>query len=229
MTKSKRNQQSIRNSRRRDVRAGSSPPRVLIVTEGRVSETQYFRLLAAEMGLGRQQVMVESRHTSSPMQVVSLAQKRLNYNGPFEYIYCVFDRDTHDNYNEAVRLVLKMAKDGSTTKKIEAITSIPCFEYWCYLHVADSATSYEGVPSPCDRLTKELRNHPPFENYEKKKGWMSANFEKLAANRGEAVKRSKKRLANAKKAGEKAHSEDPSTRIHIVVDDLKRISEMDGG
>ena len=229
MTRSKRNRQSARNVQRRDVRSGLLPPRVLIVTEGSVSETQYFRLLATEMGLGRQQVVVESRRTSSPMQVVALAQKRFDENGPFEYIYCVFDRDTHDNYDEAVRLVLKMAKDGSATKKVEAVTSIPCFEYWCYLHVADSAASYEGVSSPCGRLTKDLRNHAPFQNYEKKKGWMFANFEKLAANRNKAVKRSKRRLANAKKAGEKAYSEDPSTRIHIVVDDLKRISEMGGG
>lgn len=58
---------------------------------------------------------------------------------------------------------------------------------------------------------------------------MSANFEKLAADRDEAVKRSKRRLANARKAGEKVHSEDPSTRVHIVVDDLKRLSETDEG
>ena len=228
MTRSKRNQQRARNTRRRDVPTGSPPPRVLIVTEGSVSETQYFRLLAAEMGLGRQQVVIESRYTSSPMQVVALARKRLDDNGPFEYVYCVFDRDTHDSYHEAVRLVLKMAKDG-LAKKVEAITSIPCFEYWCYLHVANPSASYEGVPSPCDRLTKELRNYAPFENYSKGKGWMSANFGKLAANRNEAVKRSEKRLANAQKAGDEAYSEDPSTRIHIVVDDLKRLGEMDEG
>ena len=229
MTKSRKQKQ---NAIPRGLKApgASQPPRVLIVTEGTVTEVQYFRLLAADMGFGQKQVVIDSNPASSPMQVVNLALKRLRLKERFDHIYCVFDRDTHANYNEAVNLVERMAKDNSSRRKvtaIKAITSIPCFEYWLYLHVGESAASHSGTGSPCSRLTRELKKHALFKNYSKKKEWMSANFKKLAANRDDAVKYSKRRLANARRAGEKAHSEDPSTRIHIVVDDLKTLSEMD--
>ena len=228
MTKSRQKNQNV-IQRRRKAKGASESPRVLIVTEGTVTEVEYFRFLAADMGLGREQVVIASNLASSPMQVVGLARKRLDQTGRFDRVYCVFDRDTHKNYDEAVGLVERMAKDGRFKEKVVAITSIPCFEYWLCLHVADSATSYSGVASPCRKLIDDLKKHPLFKNYSKKKGWMAANFEKLAANRDEAVKRSRKRLANARRAGEKPYSEDPSTRIHIVVDDLKRLSEMDEG
>ena len=174
--------------------------------------------------------MVVSSTTSSPMQVVGQALKRVGkVGGSFDYIYCVFDRNTHANYDEAVSLVERMAKDRRSNGKVAAITSVPCFEYWLCLHVGDSATSYSGAASPRRRLTDDLKKHPLFKNYSKTKGWMAANFEKLAANRDDAVKQSKRRLSNARRAGEKPHSEDPSTRVHIVVDELKRLSEMDEG
>ena len=203
---------------------------MLNVTEGTVTEPEYFRLLAADLGIGGQRVTVVSSRTSSPMQVVNQALKGVTKaGGSFDYVYCVFDPDTHANYDEAVSLVVRMAKDSRPKRKVEAITSIPCFEYWLCLHVGDSATSYSGVASPCRKLIDDLKRHALFKNYSKTKGWMAANFEKLAANRDDAVKHSKKRIANARRAGEKPHSEDPSTRIHIVVDDLKRLSEMHEG
>ena len=230
MTKFKQKPQNKGSVQHRGVRPPPRSPRVLIVTEGTVTEPEYFRLLAADLGIGGQRVTVVSSRTSSPMQVVGQALKRVpKVGGSFDYVYCVFDRDTHANYDEAVSLVERMAKDNRPKRKVAAITSIPCFEYWLYLHVVDSATSYSGVASPCRKLTNDLKKHPLFKNYSKKKGWMAANFEKLAANRGDAVKHSSKRLANARRAGEKPHSEDPSTRIHIVVDDLKKLSEMDEG
>ena len=195
-----------------------------------MTEPEHFRLLAADLGIGGQRVTVVSSRTSSPMQVVNQGLKRVaKVGGSFDYVYCVFDRDTHASYDEAVSLVERMEKDSGSKRKVAAITSIPCFEYWLCLHMGDSAASHSGTGSSRAKLTRELKKHPLFKNYSKKKGWMAANFEKLAANRGDAVKHSSKRLANARRAGEKPHSEDPSTRIHIVVDDLKKLSEMDEG
>ena len=229
MTKSKRNRQSNRSLRYRDQRAVPAPPSVLIVTEGKVIETEYFRLVAKEFGIDGDRVTIVPGKGTSPMNVVTHAQWRLKRDEQYDYVYCVFDRDTHGSYDEAVSLVQRMAKDNGATKKIEAITSVPCFEYWCFLHVRDSAASYSGVDSPCDKLTKEMKNHPPFEDYKKSKEWMSTNFTALAANRDEAVKRAKRVLSHAKKVGSKAHSEDPSTRVHIVVERLKKIGEVGRG
>ena len=230
MTRVKQKTHGRRVMRRRDDGSAPRSPHVLIVTEGAVTEAEYFRLLAAEMGFGRREVKVLSNHASSPTQVVEQAQRRMaQERRTFDCVYCVFDRDTHATYKEAVDLVQQMKKGTRSKPKVEAITSVPCFEYWLCLHVGDSATSYSGVASPCRKLIDDLKKHPLFKNYSKTKGWMAANFEKLAANRDDAVKHSRKRLANAKRAGEKPHSEDPSTRIHIVVDDLKKLSEMDEG
>ena len=226
MNKSKRNRKSDRSLRYRDEPAVPAPPSVLIVTEGTVTETEYFRLMAKEFGINGDRVTIVPSKGTSPMNVVTHAQWRLGRDDEYDYVYCVFDRDTHANYDDAVSRVQRMAKDSSAAKKIEAITSVPCFEYWCYLHVRDSAASYSGAGSPCDRLTKDLRRHAPFEDYKKSKEWMSTNFETLATNRSEAIKRAKRVLSQAKKAGSKAHSEDPSTRIHIVVESLKKISAL---
>ena len=225
MTKSRWARRHGRSLRHESTPVVPRPPCALIVTEGKVTEKEYFRLLADELGLGRQRVTVTSSKGASPMQVVARTRKWLERQGTLEYVYCVFDRDTHASYDEAVSLVQQMAKDGYATEKIEAITSIPCFEYWCYLHVGDSGASHSGTDSPCRNLTRELKNHALFKNYKKSKEWMSTNFKKLAANRDVAVKRSKRRLANAEKAGEKAYLEDPSTRVHIVVEHLKKIGE----
>ena len=229
VTKSKRNRQSDRSLRYRDQRAVPAPPSVLIVTEGKAIETEYFRLVAKEFGIGGDRVTIVPGKGTSPMNVVTHAQWRLKRDEQYDYVYCVFDRDTHGSYDEAVSLVQRMATDGYATEKIEAITSIPCFEYWCYLHVSESTASYSGVDSPCDRLTKELRKYAPFEDYKKSKEWMSTNFKTLAADRNDAVKRAKRILSHAKKAGSKAHSEDPSTRVHIVVERLKKIGEVGRG
>ena len=229
MTKSGRARRHGRSLRHEGTPVVPRPPCALIVTEGKVTEKEYFRLLADELGLGRQRVTVTSSKGASPMQVVDRTRKWLDREGAFEYVYCVFDRDTHANYDEAVSLVQRMAKDGYATEKIEAITSIPCFEYWYFLHVSDSTASYSGVDSPCDKLTKEMKKHAPFEDYKKSREWMSTNFTALAANRDEAVKRAKKILSHAKKAGSEAHSEDPSTRVHIVVEHLKKIGKVGKG
>ena len=229
MTKSKRNRRSDRSLRYRDARAVPAPSSVLIVTEGTVIETEYFRLMAKEFGIDGDRVTIVPSKGTSPKNVVTHAQWRLNRDEKYDYVYCVFDRDTHGNYDEAVKLVQKIATKGAGAETIEAITSIPCFEYWCYLHVSDSTASYSGVGSPCDRLTKELRKHAPFEDYKKSKEWMSANFKTLAADRGDAVKRARRILSQAKKAGSKAYSEDPSTRVHIVVEHLKKIGKVGKG
>lgn len=226
MTKSRRARRHGRSLRHEGAPVVPRPPCVLIVTEGKVTEKEYFQHLAEELGLGGQRVTVTSSKGASPMQVVDRARKRLDREEAFDYVYCVFDRDTHANYDEAVSRVQRMAKDSGAAEKIEAITSVPCFEYWCYLHVGDSAAPYSGADSPCRSLTKELTKHVPFKSYKKSKGWMSANFKKLAVNRSEAIKRAKRVLSQAQKAGSKAHSEDPSTRVHIVVESLKKISAL---
>ena len=210
-----------------DAPSGPRPPCVLIITEGRVTEKEYFRLLAEELGLNRHRVTIVSSKGTSPMNVLEQAQKRLEKGEKYEYVYCVFDKDVHDSYEKAVNLIKNMSRGIRRGTKIEAITSIPCFEYWMYLHVSDSTTSYSGVESPCESLTRELKRHPPFKNYQKSKDWMSSNFKAIANNRDKAVKRSKKIIENARKAGVEEHLADPSTRVHVVIEDLDRIKPIE--
>ncbi len=147
----------------------ASYDRILIVSEGRKTEPNYFKEIRKTFRLHTANVEVQpSELGTSPIQVVEYA-RGLFINGDrhkqiqpraFEEIYTVFDRDDHDSYLEALRLADslegKLRNDAKQVVSFKAIASVPSFELWLLLHYEDVQASIHR-----DEVMTRLRNHIP--------------------------------------------------------------------
>src|SRR5438309_400951 len=125
---------------------GRRPPRrepydiVLIVCEGQKTEPNYFRGLKRECGLSNVNINVLSPPHSDPLSLVDFAIDHLARDGEIDRGFCVFDRDRHTNFMQAVAKVQNSQLGQSG--RLCAITSTPCFELWVLLHFLYSSRAY---------------------------------------------------------------------------------------
>ena len=81
--------------------------------------------------------------------------------GAYDRVFCVFDRDGHVNYQQALDQVAKspLGRKG----RLVAITSVPCFEFWVLLHFEYTAAPFTAVGgrSACDKVIEKVRAHCP--------------------------------------------------------------------
>ncbi len=114
--------------------------RVLIVCEGSKTEPNYLRELIVHYQLSSANVKITGEGGSAPISVVDHAIELFDKDPDYNAVFCVFDRDTHGSFDAAVQRVRDkklLRRDGR--RKLghacfQAITSIPCFEYWILLH-----------------------------------------------------------------------------------------------
>jgi hypothetical protein len=113
---------------------------VLIVCEGGKTEPNYLNEMIRHLQLSSANVKVTGDCGSNPRSIVDDAIRRFDDDPRFDRVFCVFDRDTHDYYDESLQRVREhslVRRDGRRRlgrAKFEAITSVPCFEYWVLLH-----------------------------------------------------------------------------------------------
>jgi hypothetical protein len=185
--------------------------RVLIVIEGRNTELYYFQALIDHLKLSTANVEVDPESGSAPQSVVQYAKQRyknsVNSGDAFDRVYCVFDKDQHPGYPDAVNAV-KIARPANI---FYLSHSVPCFEYWLLLHFEYTARPYNrrGQHSPCKCVTDDLRQYLP--DYDK--GDRNTFSEKLLPLVQTA-------LANAERANREAEQHDtdnPSTRVNLLV------------
>lgn len=114
--------------------------RVLIVCEGSKTEPNYLRELIAHHQLSSANVQIVGDGGAAPISVVDYAIAQFEKDPDYNRVFCVFDRDEHASFDAAVQRVRDKAlqrRDGRRKlgpARFEAITSIPCFEYWILLH-----------------------------------------------------------------------------------------------
>lgn len=201
-------------------------PRFLIVCEGQKTEPYYFAELCEYHHLHTPRVRITpGNQGSSPDRIVACAVELFDEdaqlsNDHYDKIFCVIDRDKHDTYDSALAQIEKLKAEG---KPFEAITSIPCFEYWLLLHFVYNRQSFHaaGKKSICEGVIRELRKHPEFNGYGKgQKGIYSLLRDKTAT----AVKHAQK----AEKDVEQTQADNPSTRIHHLVAELQKLAESHG-
>lgn len=201
--------------------------RLLIVTEGKVSEVQYFKSIINEFGINTTDVIVTPSNGTAPANVVQTVEEfvKKSNDGELADVFCVFDHDNHKTYGKALQRIEKLAKMYSRKfNSIQAITSIPCFEYWYWIHVKFSRPSFGASPSPCKELIKVLKKIPIFEAYGKKN---NADFyTQLADLRKNAIKNAKQVLVDAKGLDEIPYYEDPSTRVYLIIEALQKIAKI---
>lgn len=217
MDRRKRNQTFLpknRGRKRTQHKETSARKRILIVTEGEKTEVSYFKALKYNEEFSN--VEIRTARGNAPVNVIKSAEKMCK---DFELVFCVFDQDTISKYPETIDSFRK-TRNQSIKSGIEfvAIPSIPCFEFWYLIRFKDKSRSYSGSPSPCSELIKDLRKVPVFENYDKSKS--AEYFKLLAKHQKRAISKAQRILSKAKKDGVREFFEDPSTRVHIVVQAL---------
>jgi hypothetical protein len=227
MVRSRRQPKSRKDLKRRAA-FRQERDRVLIVTEGSKTEPDYFRRLIEELGLTTAKVVIVGDGGSAPISVVEDAIKRLSQDDDFEQVYCVFDRDRHASYDQALQALNELAgSTGFKSKVVLAIPSVPCFELWYLLHVSDSRKPYEAAAtggSPGQALLADLCKKNEFSNYEK--SGCQAFFETIRPYREIAVQRAESFLRAASAEGAQEYHENPSTRVYLIVEGLRKIARQ---
>ena len=191
-------------------------PKVLIVCEGEKTEPNYFSELKDHLELSSTNIVVTGECGSSPTSVVDYAIQLFRQEGntgdPFDKVYCVFDKDTHTTYQQAL--------DKITGEKLKGIiiatTSVPCFEYWLLLHFeyATAPSQGTGGKSSCGRLIDKLKKYMP--TYQKGD---ESIFGQLLDNLPQAIAYA----ATSLRAAEKTGNDNPSTKIHKLIEYLQSI------
>lgn len=187
---------------------------VLIVCEGAKTEPNYLRALINDLQLNTANIkVVKNTAGSSPRTIVDFALKEYKQVKGYDRVYCVFDKDQHTNYDEALDVIKNagMAKGHS----ILAITSVPCFEFWILLHFIYTTKPFAaGHGSICATVISDLKTHMP--GYEKG----DVDSYNATKDRLEAA------ITNAKKVAKHcgdAATDMPSTKMHELVEYLQNL------
>lgn len=196
--------------------------RILIITEGTNSEPSYFKKLFDDLSIPTVRVEIISSKQSTPESVVAKLKEVLKDGSEFEFIFCVFDRDSHPAYTSSVKEIARF-DERNTFGKIVATPSIPCFEFWYLLHANQSTKPYGVIGSPCDSVVNDLKQVPYFASYSKSD--CEGIYDELSSRMNTAISNAKSGIKLAKQNGYQLYHEDPSSRIYLVVEKLLELKE----
>lgn len=209
-------------------RAKRSPrqpaPRILLVCEGEKTEPLYFRDMVTAWRLANL-VKVGKNDGSSPDRVVTRAEElykeAMQEGDAFDEVYCVFDRDSHERFADAVARLKQLQVDG---QPVRGVVSVPCFEFWLLLHFGYTDRPYagRGGKSVGNAVVSDLRKKPGFANYHK---GMTGVFISLQPQLEQALKNAT--LLADHVAGGAIHP-NPSTQVHELVRRLQQVSTLQG-
>ncbi len=191
---------------------------ILIVCEGSKTEPNYLREMIRHFQINGANVKVTGECGSAPQSVVAEAIRIFEQDPLFDRVFCVFDRDGHAGYMDALqrieahRLVRRDGNKKSGLAEFVAIHSVPCFEYWLLLHFEYTTAT---MPRYSDVLSR-MRNHPDLRDYSK---GISGLFSRLKSRMQDALLHADR--ANA--AAEDAGNDNPSTRMPELVRYLQNL------
>ncbi|HEH5157171.1 TPA: RloB domain-containing protein [Campylobacter coli] len=158
---------------------------ILIVCEGEKTEVDYLRQLKDYLKLNNVRIDIFSSKNPSPLQVVKFAEEK-NKDDSYDKVYCVFDKDTHSDFDKA--------KQKCEKYNFEAIISNPCFEFWILLHFTYTTKPF-GTNSPCGELIdNNLRTY--IKDYSKDYNFTSIIKDKLNTAINYAQKANKEAESN---------------------------------
>jgi len=213
----KRKAKQARELARRKVRRAPYA-KILIICEGEKTEPYYFNSLKDHYGLNSANVEICGECGAAPSSIYRYARQRYreekDAGDPFDRVFCVFDKDAHDSYENTVQNIMR----ATPQRTFLAITSVPCFEYWLLLHFKYTTKPYNALPnnSAGHQVLAELRDYRS--DYQKgHKGIFEALIDHL-----EFAKHNAER---ALQTAEKNHTDNPSTRVHELVAFLQHIKE----
>lgn len=207
-----------RTARALQRRAAKRAPydKILIVCEGEKTEPNYFNGVRDHYGLNSANIEICSESGSDPLSIFRYAKQRYRQEweagDAFDKVFCVFDRDTHPQYEAALQTIAAQKPYGTYS----AITSVPCFEYWLLLHFIYTTKPYAALPgnSAGNQVLADLRNYLP--DYQK---GQKAVFAELIDQLDFATNNAQRGLRAAERSG----TDNPTTRVHELVSFMRAI------
>lgn len=186
-------------------------PKVLILCEDSKSGKRYLEDAAFHF---RAHAQVEIAHcgVTHPSGIVERAIERQK---SFDKVFCALDRDTHLCFERALDL-------ARPHQKIKVIKSFPCFEFWLLLHFGYNRQPFAGAGkySPGDQVSKKLREIPAMAKYAK--GHDISYFGVLL---GAPFEQARKHAPRILEAAAKDGELNPSTEIHLLMDEFESLSK----
>ncbi len=214
------NSARMRQARKLERKAGGRPPypRVLMVCEGEETEPNYLEEIRQEYRIPTAHwAVLPSDYGTGPEKVVTYAEAKARRDGSWDEVYCIFDRDDHAYYREAIGAA--RALDGKLRTKapaapirFAAIPSVPCFELWFLLH-------YEAVTREehRDAITRRLKAWIP--DYEK-------HLDNIFARTREWLAAAYVHAADERRRASVSGNDNPSTDVDLLVRRLIEIGDM---
>lgn len=195
--------------------------RVLIVCEGEKTEPNYLREMIAHFQLSSANVAIVGDGGAAPISVVELALEMFRADPDYNAVFCVFDRDDHESFDRALSkldtarpLLRRDGKKKLGEARLEAITSIPCFEYWLLLHY-QYTTAPMALFADVERKLKQIPEHVAYRKGEQ--GLFRCTLEKLEVA-----------LVNADRANREAtknETDNPTTQLPALIRYLQELAE----
>jgi len=197
---------AVRNTKSlRRKHAGRTPrSTTLIVCEGETEEI-YFTIVHSHYKLSTV-VIAPASTESAPIQVVQHAKEQNDKDGGYDKIFCVFDRDDHASFDQALEEIDNLSSRKTKPIPIVGIISVPCFEMWLLLHFKKTDAPFERCSDVINRLNTHI-------DYEKA---CPRAFSKLMARLKEALNNAAWLEKNAALNGR-----NPFTLIHKVLHHLQ--------
>ncbi|ELS40696.1 RloB family protein [Pseudomonas syringae] len=190
--------------------------KVLIVCEGGKTEPLYFTEVKDHYEIDTANIRISGDCGTAPISVVyhgeALYSQELRCGEPFDKVFCVFDRDQHESFDEAITRIQALKPAGV----FHAIYSVPCFEFWLLLHFRYTSAPFlaDGRLSSGALVLRELKNYLP--DYSKgDRNLFSSLFNQIGTANGYAERLEIESRNN--------NSKNPYTNIHELVNYLKNI------
>lgn len=207
----------IRNGRSLSRTQGKRLPKplVLIVCEG-ITEKLYFEGMCKDFSSTTIDVRINTAKGSAPINVVNYAEKiGQKPREPYDHIYCVFDRDNHETFQEACDRIVILSTRKRNPLDIKGAISIICFEIWILLHFKKIDKQFANG----DEVIKFIEKNNCINKYNKSDPDL---FNKIKNKVGDAIK-------NAQWLEERAigNNRNPYTNIHHLVLFLQNLSNSE--
>lgn len=185
--------------------------RILIVCEGEKTEPTYFRALCKDKRLTAAEVEVgPSEYGPDPRNVVDYAVDRkkeaCNDKEPYDEVWCVFDRDEHKRFKEALN-------KAEHSPGISVAFSNPSFELWFLQHFGYS-TAHIKRDAAVSKLKKHIRDYDKSMDV----------YDDILPKQKDAIDNATK-LATYHAGVPNAPTHNPSTTVHKLVTALNELAE----
>ncbi|MEE4999826.1 RloB family protein [Pseudomonas alliivorans] len=190
--------------------------KVLIVCEGGKTEPLYFTEVKDHYEIDTANIRISGDCGAAPISVVShgeaLYAEESKYGEPFDKVFCVFDRDQHESFEEALNKIKTLKPAGV----FNAIYTTPCFEFWLLLHFTFTSAPFvsDGRFSSGALALRELQNYLP--DYTK---GATDIFSALINQLGTAHAYAEQLEAESRRTG----SKNPYTNVQTLLSYLKNI------